>query len=131
MYPGLTEDQESTGRLYVRLPTPSIGELMAIIERSGLTRSQFLAMSVMMGARALDRALNPQQMMTPAVVTMMAEQMMNGMMDKDALKKMFLVFSEEERKQQALAGLTEAEYAQKLVAEEQADIEAAKKRRNV
>lgn len=65
--PALTEEHERTGRVYVRLPEESVSELAGYIEASGVARSQFLALSIMIGGRALNQALHPQGL-TPAIV---------------------------------------------------------------
>jgi hypothetical protein len=90
----LTEEQEKTGRLFLRLPAESIEEISTYIGRAGVSRSHFLGMAMMLGARALDRGLNPGPMLTPSMIAQMAEQMTNQFkgMDLDQLKKMSSAF---------------------------------------
>jgi hypothetical protein len=87
----LTEEQEKTGRLFLRLPADSLAEISTYIARAGVTRSHFLAMSIMLGARALDRGLNPGQMFTPSMIAQMTEQMMGQFLslNLEQLQKMF------------------------------------------
>jgi hypothetical protein len=86
----LTEEQEKTGRLFLRLPADSLAEISTYIGRAGVTRSHFLAMSIMLGARALDRGLNPGQMFTPSMIAQITEQMMGQFLslDPEQLQKM-------------------------------------------
>jgi hypothetical protein len=86
----LTEEQEKTGRLFLRLPADSIAEISTYIGRAGVSRSHFLAMSIMLGARSLDRALNPEQLYTPSLIAQMTEQMIGQLksLDPEELEKM-------------------------------------------
>jgi hypothetical protein len=87
----LTEEQEKTGRIFLRLPPESIKEIDTYIGRSGVGRSHFLAMSMMLGARGLDRALYPQGAYTPVMVEQMSAALVKefGKMDAEALDRFF------------------------------------------
>ncbi len=89
--PAAYPEEEKTDRIGLRLPMTSLAELDQLSNRSGVTRGQFLGLSLMIGARALDRALNPAQMMTPAVIEQLSSSMMEQMqkLSPEALKKMF------------------------------------------
>ncbi len=89
--PAAYPEDEKTDRVALRLPMTSLAELDELASRSGVTRGQFLGLSLMIGARALDRALNPGQMMTPSIIEQMTASMLENMqkLSPEVLKKMF------------------------------------------
>lgn len=79
--PGLTR------RVTVRLPIRTLEEVDRYVEESGTTRPNFLAMSLVIGARALHMAVNPESALTPSVIQQMTDRMLSYLMQPDILAK--------------------------------------------
>lgn len=77
--PRPVEDVEMK-RVIVSVPEETHEELVTLAERSGVRRSHFLAMAVVLGARVLDRQLNPTLHVNPAAIEQSARAMVGELL---------------------------------------------------
>lgn len=86
-----------TGRVYVRLPMETIREIEQLVSRSGVTKHTFLPMAIVLGCRALDRALNPELALSPALARNMAESMANVMTQPEKMAQLVALIGDQEQ----------------------------------